>query len=138
MHCLSDFFSELNFNLTTPEEQKRRGKNSVQIKQLEGELLMKAGATANLIIAFDEHGKQHTTKEFAQAMQNWQQNGDSVALLIGGADGLSNTIKHKFAVALAFINNSPSSCLICSIFLPLRFCASGVVKLKLSSRGNCF
>jgi hypothetical protein len=28
--------------------------------------------------------------------------------------------------------------LICSIFLPLRFCASGVVKVKLSSRGNCF
>ena len=43
---------------------------------------------ANLIIAFDEHGKQHTTKEIAQAMQNWQRNGDSVALLIGGADGL--------------------------------------------------
>jgi glutathione S-transferase len=28
--------------------------------------------------------------------------------------------------------------LICSIFLPLRFCASGVVKVKLSSLGNCF
>ncbi|CAB9539450.1 23S rRNA (pseudouridine(1915)-N(3))-methyltransferase (EC [Bathymodiolus brooksi thiotrophic gill symbiont] len=86
---------ELNFNLTTPEAQKRKGKNIEQIKQLEGELLMKASATANLIIAFDEHGKQHTTKEIAQAMQNWQQNGDSVALLIGGADGLSNTIKQQ-------------------------------------------
>ncbi|MDC9714709.1 MAG: 23S rRNA (pseudouridine(1915)-N(3))-methyltransferase RlmH [Gammaproteobacteria bacterium] len=84
---------ELNFSLTTPEAQKRKGKNIEQIKELEGELLIKASAGANLIIAFDEHGKQHTTKEIANIMKNWQQNGDSVALLVGGADGLSNAVK---------------------------------------------
>lgn len=86
---------ELNFTLTTPEAQKRKGKNIEQIKELEGELLIKASASANLIVAFDEHGKQHSTKEIAKAMKDWQQNGDSVALLIGGADGLSNTIKQQ-------------------------------------------
>ncbi len=86
---------ELNFTLTTPEAQTRKGKNIEQIKELEGELLIKASASANLIVAFDEHGKQHSTKEIAKAMKDWQQNGDSVALLIGGADGLSNTIKQQ-------------------------------------------
>lgn len=48
-----------------------------------------------MIIAFDEHGKQNTTKELANAMKNWQQNGDNVSLLIGGADGLSHSIKQQ-------------------------------------------
>jgi 23S rRNA (pseudouridine1915-N3)-methyltransferase len=94
-HYQKQLPSELNFTLTTPEAQKRKGKNIEQIKQLEGELLIKASANANLIIAFDEHGKQHSTQEIAKAMKNWQQNGDSVALLIGGADGLSNAIKQQ-------------------------------------------
>ncbi len=84
---------ELNFKLITPEAQKRKGNNIERIKELEGELLLKASADANLIIAFDEHGKQQSTKEFANTMKNWQQNGDNVALLIGGADGLSDTVK---------------------------------------------
>jgi 23S rRNA (pseudouridine1915-N3)-methyltransferase len=94
-HYQKQLPSELNFTLTTPEAQKRKGKNIEQIKQLEGELLIKASANANLIIAFDEHGKQHSTQEIAKALKNWQQNGDSVALLIGGTDGLSNAIKQQ-------------------------------------------
>lgn len=86
---------ELNFKLITPEAQKRKGNNIERIKELEGELLLKASADANLIIAFDEHGKQQSTKEFANTMKNWQQNGDNVALLIGGADGLSDTVKQR-------------------------------------------
>jgi 23S rRNA (pseudouridine1915-N3)-methyltransferase len=49
-HYQKQLPSELNFTLTTPEAQKRKGKNIEQIKQLEGELLIKASANANLII----------------------------------------------------------------------------------------
>jgi 23S rRNA (pseudouridine1915-N3)-methyltransferase len=86
---------EMNFSLITPEGQKRKGKNIEQIKELEAELLLKASVGSNLIIAFDEHGKQHTTKEIANAMKAWQQNGDSGALLIGGADGLDDSVKRQ-------------------------------------------
>jgi hypothetical protein len=44
--------SELNFTLTTPEAQKRKGKNIEQIKQLEGELLIKASAASNEYVHF--------------------------------------------------------------------------------------
>ena len=84
---------ELNFSLITPEAQKRKGKNIEKIKELEGELLFKASTDATIIIAFDEHGKQKSTKEISNAMKNWQQNGDKITLLIGGADGLSNAVK---------------------------------------------
>lgn len=86
---------EMNFNLLTFEGQKRKNTNIEQIKKAEGELLLKASTGSNLIIAFDEHGKQNTTKEIANAMQNWQQNGGNVSLLIGGADGLSDSVKKQ-------------------------------------------
>jgi 23S rRNA (pseudouridine1915-N3)-methyltransferase len=47
------------------------------------------------VIAFDEHGKQNTTKEIAKNLDNWQQSGDSIALIIGGADGLSDKVKSR-------------------------------------------
>jgi len=92
-HYQKQLPNSLNFTLIALEAQKRKGKNIAQIKELEGELLIKASKDSNLIIAFDEHGKQHTTKAIAKQLGNWQQDGDSVSLLIGGADGLSDMVK---------------------------------------------
>ncbi|BAS67600.1 23S rRNA (pseudouridine(1915)-N(3))-methyltransferase RlmH [Bathymodiolus septemdierum thioautotrophic gill symbiont] len=86
---------EMNFSLLTPEGQKRKNTNIEQIKISEGELLLKGCTGSSVIIALDEHGKQNTTKEIANAMKKWQQNGDTVSLLIGGADGLSDEVKQK-------------------------------------------
>jgi 23S rRNA (pseudouridine1915-N3)-methyltransferase len=83
----------LNFSLIALEAQKRKGKNIQQIKELEGEIIIKATKGASFVIAFDEHGKQNTTKNIAQQLGNWQQNGENIALIIGGADGLSDTVK---------------------------------------------
>ena len=87
--------AQLNFNLIALEAQKRKGKNIEQIKELEGELILKAVKDAQLVIAFDERGKQHTTKAIAQNLGSWQQNGESIALIIGGADGLSDGVKSR-------------------------------------------
>jgi 23S rRNA (pseudouridine1915-N3)-methyltransferase len=84
----------LNFSLIALEAQKRKGKNIQQIKELEGEIIIKATKGASFVIAFDEHGKQNTTKNIAQQLGNWQQNGENIALIIGGADGLSDTVKN--------------------------------------------
>jgi 23S rRNA (pseudouridine1915-N3)-methyltransferase len=84
----------LNFSLIALEAQKRKGKNIKQIKELEGELIIKATKGASFVIAFDEYGKQNTTKDIAQQLGNWQQNGENIALIIGGADGLSNKVKN--------------------------------------------
>jgi 23S rRNA (pseudouridine1915-N3)-methyltransferase len=84
----------LNFSLIALEAQKRKGKNIKQIKELEGELIIKATKGASFVIAFDEHGKQNTTKDIAQQLGNWQQNGENIALIIGGADGLSDEVKN--------------------------------------------
>ena len=47
------------------------------------------------IIAMDERGRDLTTMQLTQMMQDWRQEGKDVVFLIGGADGLSQDIKQK-------------------------------------------
>ncbi len=89
----------LNFRLITLEAQKRTHKNKsiAQIKILEGNLLLKASQGAHQRIALDENGVQQSTQSIANSMQNWRQNGNRIALLMGGADGLSPECKAQCA-----------------------------------------
>jgi len=62
-------------------------------KLREGEQLFGACRGYDRIIALDETGKALSSREFAQNLGNWQQQGhSSFAFLIGGSDGLSDTI----------------------------------------------
>jgi 23S rRNA (pseudouridine1915-N3)-methyltransferase len=47
------------------------------------------------IIAMDERGRDLTTMQLTQLMQDWRQEGKDVVFLIGGADGLSPEVKQK-------------------------------------------
>ncbi len=44
-------------------------------------------------VILDERGEDLTTRKLAQRMENWQNGGDDVALIIGGPDGLSPALK---------------------------------------------
>jgi 23S rRNA (pseudouridine1915-N3)-methyltransferase len=62
-------------------------------KTKEGELLLAACGAYEKIIALDEGGKTLSSREFAQALGNWQSDGaSSFAFIIGGADGLSDVV----------------------------------------------
>jgi 23S rRNA (pseudouridine1915-N3)-methyltransferase len=45
------------------------------------------------IIALDERGRDWTTMQLSQQLQQWQQDGRDVAFVIGGADGLDPGFK---------------------------------------------
>jgi 23S rRNA (pseudouridine1915-N3)-methyltransferase len=67
----------------------QRGKNSdpARAKQQEGEKILKALPRDALVIALDEHGRQHTSVEWSAALKDWLQSGRDACLLIGGPDG---------------------------------------------------
>jgi 23S rRNA (pseudouridine1915-N3)-methyltransferase len=46
------------------------------------------------IVTLDIHGKQWTTPELAQVMRSWQESGKQVALMIGGPEGLADSVRH--------------------------------------------
>jgi len=84
-----------NFSITTIESQSRKSISPENSKNLEEKLILDAASDSNLLIALDESGKKQTSKELSKSIEKWQHNGDNVALIIGGADGLSSELKQK-------------------------------------------
>ena len=84
-----------NFTITAIESQSRKSISPENTKNLEEKLILDAAADSNLLIALDESGKKQTSKELSKSIEKWQHNGDNVALIIGGADGLSSELKQK-------------------------------------------
>ena len=69
----------------------RRGKDSraEQLRQREGEQILKAIPGGDRVIALDVKGKALSTEQLANELQEWQMSGDNYSLLVGGPDGLS-------------------------------------------------
>ncbi|MBE8190905.1 MAG: 23S rRNA (pseudouridine(1915)-N(3))-methyltransferase RlmH, partial [Alphaproteobacteria bacterium] len=61
-----------------------------------------AAMPAPLIIALDEKGEHLTSRVFANKIQNWTTSGKShLCFLIGGADGLPDTIKRDATTSIS-------------------------------------
>ncbi len=84
-----------NFTITALESQSRKSISADNTKSLEEKLILDATSGSTLLIAFDELGKQQTSKELSRSIEKWQLDGESVAMIIGGADGLSLELKQK-------------------------------------------
>ena len=84
-----------NFTITALESQNRKSISAEHTKNLEEKLILDAASGSSLLIAFDELGKQQSSKELSKSIEKWQLEGESVAMIIGGADGLSSELKQK-------------------------------------------
>ena len=73
----------------------------MQIMEAEAQRIFAALPHDCLLIALDEHGAQPTTRQLADRMQGWMQAGRVVAFIIGGADGLHDSVKQSAQQLLA-------------------------------------
>ena len=73
-----------------PSPRKSRSEDAQRVKRLEGQRLLASVATDSYLIALDQHGVQHATETVAEKLGDWFQHHRSVAMMIGGADGLSD------------------------------------------------
>jgi len=94
-HYQKQLPSNYNFTLNSLEAQNRKTNNIDKIKTLEGNMLLEAAKGSTTMIAFDELGKQQSSRMIANSIESWQLNADNVALIIGGADGLSSELKQQ-------------------------------------------
>jgi 23S rRNA (pseudouridine1915-N3)-methyltransferase len=76
-------------------EARNSGKTAAQIMEAEAVRIRAALSSGAFCIALDEHGATPTTKQLTQQMKDWMQQGRDVAFVIGGADGLHESIKHQ-------------------------------------------
>ena len=85
--------------LVTVKELKaepRGGKSGADTERLlavEAERLRHALPGGSLVVALDERGRDWTTEQFARTLGEWRDRAESPAFLIGGVDGLHESIK---------------------------------------------
>lgn len=82
-------------------EPRNSGKTAAQIMEAEAQRIKAALPASALCIALDERGDTPTTKQLAQQMQDWMRQGRDVAFIVGGADGLHESIKQAAQQLLA-------------------------------------
>jgi 23S rRNA (pseudouridine1915-N3)-methyltransferase len=73
----------------------KRGKNNdiARIVKSEGERMVAAIPQGSHAVTLDMAGKAWTTLELAQAVKRWLESGQNIALLIGGPEGLADSVK---------------------------------------------
>ena len=72
-----------------PAAKRTKNQLSTQWMEKEGELILKAVDSSDWVVALDVKGKNWSTGELAKNLEDWQQMGNNVSLLVGGPDGLS-------------------------------------------------
>lgn len=83
-------------------EEKRPIKGKERMAR-EAELILNAIPDGSVVIALDERGKEIRSSDFAQKIQEFQDNGVSkLVFLIGGADGFDNSIKKIATLLMSF------------------------------------
>lgn len=86
---------ELQIEMIDIKPEKRAAGNSTEnIQQLEAKRIIEAAGKDHLV-ACDERGAEITTLQLAEKLQHWQGLGRDVCLIIGGADGLHDSIKRR-------------------------------------------
>jgi len=74
-------------------EPRTTGKTTLQIMEAEAQRILHALPQTCRRIALDERGAQPTTKQLAAQMKDWMGEGRDIAFIIGGADGLHDSVK---------------------------------------------
>ena len=82
-------------------EPRTTGKSIPQIMEAEAQRILAFLPQNCLRIALDERGAAWTTRQLADRMQQWMGEGRDVAFIIGGADGLHESIKNSAPLQLA-------------------------------------
>ena len=71
------------------------GEDGARARQLEADRILAALPAGCVPVALDERGIQPATRELAGWLQDWMAEGVSPAFIIGGADGLADSVKAR-------------------------------------------
>jgi len=96
------YTKRLPWKITLKEYELKKPLTSAQRKSQEAGLLLKAVQEAEHVIALDEKGGELTSVAFAGHLQKQQDQGArSIAFIIGGADGLDETVVRRAQLVLS-------------------------------------
>jgi 23S rRNA (pseudouridine1915-N3)-methyltransferase len=95
------YTSRITLPLAIRELEERRKLPPAEMKAREAELLLDAVPKGATIVALDGRGKALSSAGFAERISQWREAGSDLAFIIGGAEGLADTVLQKARFTLA-------------------------------------
>jgi len=93
LKALETFYAErIRLPLTIREVEERRKLSPAELKRREGELIRAALPKGAIVVALDGGGKALTSLAFAEQLGAWRDADANLAFVIGGAEGLDDSI----------------------------------------------
>ena len=81
---------DMALHLTEISPAPRKNVPVQRARGMEGERLLQQVGPGDCVVALDVTGVQWSTPQLAQHMDDWRMQGQDVAFLVGGADGLAS------------------------------------------------
>jgi 23S rRNA (pseudouridine1915-N3)-methyltransferase len=97
---LGRFPADFAVTLKEVKPEPRTGTPVERLMAAEAVRLNAAIPKGDLVIALDEHGREWTTTQLADALRGWRDSAESVSFAIGGADGLDPAFKRNARLLL--------------------------------------
>lgn len=100
---INEYVSKTRWPVEIKEVEEKRTLPVDELKSAESELLLKALPNDAKVVALDERGETLSSRELAGRLRTWQDSGvGTVAFLIGGANGHSETLRQRADLKLSF------------------------------------
>lgn len=95
------FGRDIHYTLKEIKPEKRGGGvDAVRGMATEEKRIREALPDKAYLVVLDERGKAPTSVELAELLRQWQQAGEHVCLVIGGADGIAPALKQQARLQL--------------------------------------
>lgn len=96
------YAGRISWPLAVKELDDRKKRTGPDLKRAEAALLMAAIPDGAKVVCLDERGKNLTSRGFAEHLGTWRDYGiRDIAFIIGGADGLDDSVRQKADLVLS-------------------------------------
>lgn len=100
---IQDYLKKTKWPVVIKEFEEKKTLTVDQLKEAESNLLLSSVPQGGKIIALDERGKTPSSREFAELIGKWLDDGvQSISFLIGGANGHSEKLREQSDYKLSF------------------------------------
>lgn len=93
-----EYLKRLNWKISVEEYVARKGATAAE----ETGLLLKNIRDSWTVVALDPRGETLSSEDFAKKIGKWQMTGQTLALVIGGADGFDESMRKRANFLLSF------------------------------------
>ncbi|MBO6519616.1 MAG: 23S rRNA (pseudouridine(1915)-N(3))-methyltransferase RlmH [Rhodospirillales bacterium] len=98
----NSYQKRLNPGLDLIEVEEKRPLSGAELKAREAELIAAKIPDGAFLVALDERGKPLSSRKFAEKLGDLRDGGRDIAFIIGGADGLDESLRARADMILGF------------------------------------